>query len=449
MKDTEQQGTVLGPLKCANQMDSISRECVIDDVGMYRYRGAVRLSPLGMIDDLACVALCGFDSVQMNAVINGKINAKRLEFNKDKCVKLHVSKEQNKNCCRTKLGSSEQFIVPCVQLEVQGLEMKQSESEKYIGDFISSNGSMDLNIQNRKSQGIGELSQIFSMLKEVSLGFSYVQIGLILRESNLISKLLLSCESWHRVNKYHVEWLEEVDFSFFRQLFNAHSKTCKEIFLLESGKIPVRFLISMRRIMFWWHIMHVNKDDMLYRVYRAQKVSPVQGDWINLLNSDKSLFNVNMTDEDLESISSDKLKNYLKKTAQNLTLNFIESLQQKHSKSEKYDTAELKTAPYLIDRRFSKYERELLFKLRSRTLQVKNNFQNGNLENLFCDLCKLFTCSQEHVLSCPEITKKIRIVNTVKLEHSDIFGNVDQQLTYIKIYSQFWSERQSLLESEQ
>ena len=360
-----------------------------------------------------------------------------------------MSKEQNKNCCRTKLGSSEQFIVPCVQLEVQGLEMKQSESEKYIGDFISSNGSMDLNIQNRKSQGIGELSQIFSMLKEVSLGFSYVQIGLILRESNLISKLLLSCESWHRVNKYHVEWLEEVDFSFFRQLFNAHSKTCKEIFLLESGKIPVRFLISMRRIMFWWHIMHVNKDDMLYRVYRAQKVSPVQGDWINLLNSDKSLFNVNMTDEDLESISSDKLKNYLKKTAQNLTLNFIESLQQKHSKSEKYDTAELKTAPYLIDRRFSKYERELLFKLRSRTLQVKNNFQNGNLENLFCDLCKLFTCSQEHVLSCPEITKKIRIVNTVKLEHSDIFGNVDQQLTYIKIYSQFWSERQSLLESEQ
>ena len=78
--------------------------------------------------------------------------------------------------------------------------------------------------------------QIFSMLKEVSLGYSYIQIGLILRESNLISKLLLSCESWHRVNKYHVEWLEEVDFSFFRQLFNAHSKTCKEIYLIESGK---------------------------------------------------------------------------------------------------------------------------------------------------------------------------------------------------------------------
>jgi hypothetical protein len=112
LEKTEQ----LGPLKCSNQMDSIYRECIKDDVGMYRYRGAVRLSPLGMIDDLACVALCGFDSVQMNVVINGKINAKRLEFNKDKCVKLHVSKNQNKECCRTKLGNSELCMVSCVQL---------------------------------------------------------------------------------------------------------------------------------------------------------------------------------------------------------------------------------------------------------------------------------------------------------------------------------------------
>ena len=86
-----------------------------------------------MIDDLAYVVPCVFDYVQMNAVINGQINAEHLE-----CVKLHVSKKRNRNCCRTKLGNSEQCMVSCVQLEVQGLEMKQSDSEKYIGDFISS-----------------------------------------------------------------------------------------------------------------------------------------------------------------------------------------------------------------------------------------------------------------------------------------------------------------------
>ena len=148
--ETEQQGTVLGPLKCANQMDSISRECIRDDNGLYKYRGVLRLSPLGMIDDLACIARCGFDSVELNAIINGKINVKRLEFNKDKCVKLHISSNQGRTCCNTKLGQSDQKTVTCVQLEVQDTKMKECDTEKYIGDMISSDGSNDKNITNRR-----------------------------------------------------------------------------------------------------------------------------------------------------------------------------------------------------------------------------------------------------------------------------------------------------------
>ena len=83
LEETEQQGTILGPLKCYNQMDSVSRECIRDDLGLYLYRGVLRLSALGMIDDLACAAKCGFASVKINAIINWKINAKRLQFNKN------------------------------------------------------------------------------------------------------------------------------------------------------------------------------------------------------------------------------------------------------------------------------------------------------------------------------------------------------------------------------
>ena len=58
------------------------------------------------------------------------------------------------------------MVLRCALLEVQGLEMRQSDSEKYIGDFISSIDKI------RESQGIGELSQIFSMLEAVSLVYS-------------------------------------------------------------------------------------------------------------------------------------------------------------------------------------------------------------------------------------------------------------------------------------
>ena len=94
----EQQGTVMGPLKCSNQMDSISRECLQDNVDLFKYRGAVSIPPLGMIDDLGVVAQCGPQSVILNAIINAKINMKRLEFDQTKCVKLHISNEERKPC---------------------------------------------------------------------------------------------------------------------------------------------------------------------------------------------------------------------------------------------------------------------------------------------------------------------------------------------------------------
>ena len=93
LEKIEQQGTVLGPIKCSNQMDSISREMLRDGVDMFKYRNAVKISPLGMIDDLGAVAKCGPQSVIMNAIINAKINMKRLEFNQAKCVKLNICKD--------------------------------------------------------------------------------------------------------------------------------------------------------------------------------------------------------------------------------------------------------------------------------------------------------------------------------------------------------------------
>ena len=61
-------------------------------------------------------------------------------------------------------------------------------------------------------------------------------------------------------------------------------KNSKKIYLIESGIIPIRFLI---RIMYWWHILHVKKSDMLYKVYSAHKISQFQGDWVKLLEAEK------------------------------------------------------------------------------------------------------------------------------------------------------------------
>ena len=80
-----------------------------------------------------------------------------------------------------------------------------------------------------------------SILKEVSL----VEVKLIMRESILLSKMLLSAESWYTPFEYQIEKLEEVDLTFYRKLLNYHSKTGLEFLFGDSGTIPIKINSKM------------------------------------------------------------------------------------------------------------------------------------------------------------------------------------------------------------
>ena len=104
---------------------------------------------------------------------------------------------------------------------------------------------------------------------------------------------------------------------------------------------------------------------------------------------------------------------------------------------------------YLVDNRFTKEERELLFQLRSKTLLVKENYRNAYLNNnMLCALCKLFPCTQYHPLQCPRLKTTIIVSQNVDLSIEHIYGSVDQQLLFVKIYKQFWDLREKLLKEE-
>ena len=124
-----------------------------------------------------------------------------------------------------------------------------------------------------------------------------------MRESVLLSKMLLSSESWHKVFQYQIEKLNEVDKTFYRKLLNSHPKTGEEFLFSETGSLSIKIKISMRRLLYWWNILHVDESEMIHRVYRAQKLSPVFGDWIQLLETDKKQFGILLTDADIQSVS--------------------------------------------------------------------------------------------------------------------------------------------------
>ena len=55
------------------------------------YKKAIRIPPLAMIDDVLAVSKCGIDTVEVNTLINMKIESKKLRLSEDKCGHIHVT----------------------------------------------------------------------------------------------------------------------------------------------------------------------------------------------------------------------------------------------------------------------------------------------------------------------------------------------------------------------
>ena len=106
---------------------------------------------------------------------------------------------------------------------------------------------------------------------------------------------------------------------------------------------------------------------------------------------------------------------------------------------------DMRVSTSLVDSRFSRNERELLFQLRAKTVMVKENFQNAFYNNdMLCELCKLFPCT----LQCPKLKTKMVVDQNINISDKFLYGHVDQQLLNVKIFKQFWDLREEMLHEQ-
>ena len=72
MDENVHHGWSCGPLKASNQMDTIGKESIKEDIYTYKYQGVVPISVLQMVDDTMAIAECGVESIMTNSYVNTK-----------------------------------------------------------------------------------------------------------------------------------------------------------------------------------------------------------------------------------------------------------------------------------------------------------------------------------------------------------------------------------------
>ena len=289
------QGNVWGSLMCTYTMDNLSKEAYKTPEELYIYKG-VPIPPLEMVDDILTVTNVK-NTLNMNKRVNTFIEHKNLRLSKTKCHRIHIGK-----------GHKE-----CPPLKVHKNQMNNSIKEKYFGDIIDEHGSIQATIDSRKIKGNGIVAEISSISEEIPFGRHKAEVAMKLREAMILYGILFNAEAWHGVTLKQIKSLETIDEYLLRNLLKAHRKTPKEFLYLETGALPIRWVVAQRRILFMKHIMERHDNELLKKVFLAQKLNPSQGDFVNIV--EKDLKDLNLTHEEVAELSKTQLKATLKKNA--------------------------------------------------------------------------------------------------------------------------------------
>ena len=112
---------------------------------------------------------------------------------------------------------------------------------------------------------------------------------------------------------------------------------------METWSIPLKWIISQRRLNYLKHILNRDSDELIKKVYLAQKEKPTWRDFVKLVEYDLKELGISYE----QVISTEMTKQKLKIIARNAA--FIQLLQQQSShkkvKHIPYETSEIQ--PYL------------------------------------------------------------------------------------------------------
>ena len=288
------------------------------------------------------------------------------------------------------------------------------------------------------------ITQISSILSTISLGSFHFDIAMVLREALFINSIMSNSEIWHNVKLGHVQSLEKLDMQLLRKIVNAHSKTACEALFFELGKLPLRFTLSKRRLMYLWQILHRDTDELTWKVYQAQKLKTSRGDWYQIIQTERENLHITLSDEEIEKMSREKYKSIVEKHIQSEGLKYLCGLAAPHSKSDLIVSDKLEKKPYFSDRRFSKEDVQILFSLRTKMTNCKTNFKNQFGENnLQCRICqdKNSIEDEDHILICPELTD-----GKSEVQFTDVYGDVDSQYSAVKAFKKIIRRRNVYIE---
>ena len=268
-----------------------------------------------------------------------------------------------------------------------------------------------------KAQGYSIMCE--AMCSEMSLGFQLYEIAKLLHRSIFVNGSLVNMETWPNCTNERIVSFERIKQAFFRKILRAHSKTAIEAIYLELGVVPLRYQLKKKRIMYFRDIMDRDDEEITKRIVTLQKKDCDAGDFYEQVKRD--INEIGVTEEEMLE-SKAKLKIVVSDKTKRAAYRYLIDKASKHSKVREDIYTDCEGAGHYNNPRFTPELSNLIFRFRTRTFMVKNNFRNNYANtNILCPLCGSDDDGQEHIFKCEAILKQYK--ETITSNINDVYSN--------------------------
>ena len=180
-----------------------------------------------------------------------------------------------------------------------------------------------------------------------------------------------------------------------------------------------------RRILYLHDIVNRKADELTTMIVEAQREKSHPGDFYPQVMEDMDRLEISYDDM---AFSKDILKTKVKNRAKECALAELLEKAKNHSKVREEIYTNLEGASHYKSPRFTPDLTNMLFRFRTRTFMVKNNFRNNYKNtNTLCPLCNEHEDDQSHILQCHKIQEVYK--QEVKCKIEDVFSN-DEEVLY-------------------
>ena len=230
-------------------------------------------------------------------------------------------------------------------------------------------------------------------------------------------------------------------------------KNHKDSLYLETGCVPIRHILSSRRMLYLQTLLLRDDEEVTKRVLRQQQQNPSPGDFSLLIKDDFRKMDMMYDENNIISVGIG-FKKLIKDAIRITAFDELLEMQKTHSKilAIKYEKFEVQ--PYLKSSMFTNDDVSLLAALRSHTVRgIRCNFKNWYKPNIYCPL-KCWSAesspvedTQQHLLACTKLLSvHTNIVANKRIDHDDIYGDVASQKAAVTLFSKLIDLRNRLLE---